>query len=590
MRPAGAVIALALAVAAGACARLPRAAAADPPPAHRATAAAPSAADAKATPAERGWPGDPGLLALLSPMASPALFGVGVALVDLNGDGWPDLLVSNGNLHAPQPLIAYAAIPSRNGGFFGKNRYPDWISDEVAFHTSIAVGDIDGDGRADLVVAVALDPRRRGAGGALRIYPGAPPEPGGDGQPPRLRFGPMRELRTPGFSPLAVALGDFDGDGDLDVALAGAAAIDLTATSPAQLFRPAPPQLWRNDGRFALRPVPPDDDHPFAMVALDAHAADVDGDGRLDLVLAGAGVAVLFGEPTRAGTRLSARPGWQLLPEANWVSFGVDSGSAPDGSGELVVVTGQTLDGVSVLCQGTSPRAAGPTGRIRAYASVRPQPRPGPPVWSVDSGPDVPLLRPARIAVAELVQPGRLDLIVTQHGMVDFPLDNVLTCDPVPLPQGAPVLFFKGIGGARPGFQYCADAMSPDPIVAQGIAFGSLAQSTHHCDVKSETFPLVGKSGLFRLSRRRPLRIDAVTLADGRPLPADCRWAWVPNEPWLSLACARAPAAATIRVEYRSTTELHVAVASSDLRQPTRLFWHRDVCGCAATQPEGGAR
>src|SRR6185436_17002559 len=75
------------------------------------------------------------------------------------------------------------------------------------------------------------------------------------------------ELRDPH----ALAIGDFDQDGDTDVA---------TASFTALVVR-----CYRNDGKGAF--TPSDIDTGNQQQAYDLKSVDINGDGRLDLILAG---------------------------------------------------------------------------------------------------------------------------------------------------------------------------------------------------------------------------------------------------------------------------------------------------------------
>ncbi len=72
-------------------------------------------------------------------------------------------------------------------------------------------------------------------------------------------------------TPHALATGDFDGDGDLDVAVASYTAFVV--------------RWYENDGRGGF--TPHDIDTGNKQEAYDLKAVDLDGDGRLDLILAG---------------------------------------------------------------------------------------------------------------------------------------------------------------------------------------------------------------------------------------------------------------------------------------------------------------
>jgi hypothetical protein len=131
-----------------------------------------------------------------------------VRIADVNGDGLPDLVVANygpGSNGMGTPgvsvLLQNAATP---GTFLAPVTYatPDGAID-------VAVGDLDGDGRPDLVVA-SLDPDFSGGVSVLLQSP-APAAPG--------TFGTATVYRGLG-QPLSLAIADLNGDSHPDIAVA----------------------------------------------------------------------------------------------------------------------------------------------------------------------------------------------------------------------------------------------------------------------------------------------------------------------------------------------------------------------------------
>ncbi len=131
-----------------------------------------------------------------------------VRIADVDGDGLPDLVVANfgpGSDRTGVPgvsvLLQNAASP---GTFLGPVTYatPDGAID-------VAVADLDGDGRPDLVVA-SIDPDFSGGVSVLLQNP-APAAAGS--------FGTATVYRGMG-QPLSVAIADLNGDGHPDIAVA----------------------------------------------------------------------------------------------------------------------------------------------------------------------------------------------------------------------------------------------------------------------------------------------------------------------------------------------------------------------------------
>lgn len=80
----------------------------------------------------------------------------GAALVDLDRDGWLDLVVSNGNDIQQQRLVVY--YNNGNGVLQGA---PGWQSGDIDYLGHLNVADVDGDGWQDVAVAVLLVPGGR---------------------------------------------------------------------------------------------------------------------------------------------------------------------------------------------------------------------------------------------------------------------------------------------------------------------------------------------------------------------------------------------------------------------------------------------
>lgn len=178
-----------------------------------------------------------------------------VALGDLDRDGRSDLIASSiGSLRVrlSDGVGGFGAVVDVSQGSL-------WVED-------LAVGDVNGDGFADVVgidrpaemLAVHLGDGNGGLAPALAVPVGVSLQP---------------------FA-IAIALGDFDGDGLDDVALSGAQQDGAIV------------KLASGAGSFGPAVVYGTFDSPTSV-----EVGDIDGDGKLDLVLpGGGGLAVLIGD------------------------------------------------------------------------------------------------------------------------------------------------------------------------------------------------------------------------------------------------------------------------------------------------------
>jgi hypothetical protein len=237
---------------------------------------------------------------------------VWVAIGDLNGDGKADLAVANRGAPNGSELVGgdVAVLLNMGGGTFVAANYPAGASP-----ISVAMADLNGDGKADLAVA-------SGAGVSVLLN-------NGNGT-----FGAPASYGS-GTNPFSVAAGDLNGDGKLDLAVGG--------TDRASVL------LNLGNGTFAAAV-----NYSYAATPYNGSGlvviGDLNGDGRPDL--AGntltdpcSAVAVLLNQ----GNGVFGAPSY--VPASNSSPSSVTLGDLNgDGKLDLVVPNG---DGVAVLLNTT---------------------------------------------------------------------------------------------------------------------------------------------------------------------------------------------------------------------------------------------
>jgi hypothetical protein len=196
-------------------------------------------------------------------LSLPGVFGASgpIAVADLNGDGNPDVVFTASNdtgiAATPQPGTVLVMLGHGDGTFAAIVAYP---IGKIA--TSVAIGDLNGDGKPDLAVtdfapgaadvAVLL-------GNGDGTFQAAVRYPAADGAD-------------------AVVMGDFNGDGNLDLAVSSNSAGANSSSGSAGAVTVL---LGRGDGTFRNSLV-----YGAGINPLTVAVGDVNGDGKPDLVLA----------------------------------------------------------------------------------------------------------------------------------------------------------------------------------------------------------------------------------------------------------------------------------------------------------------
>lgn len=301
----------------------------------------------------------------------PSLLYSSVAVADLDGDGLPDVIAAYSNLSGPPPHAGFVAVYLQDGAnpghFLAASNY-EVGNDPV----SVAAGDLDGDGRPDIVTADAILSTNGAGTSAVSVLIQDAAHPG--------RYLPAVSYLT-GVDPHGVAIGDLNGDGKADLAVATSSGIFVLLQNPAG---PA--------GTFL-----PAASNPIGPTAYSVAIADLDGDGRPDLLATDAlNVLVLLQDPAVAGRFAPAVRYAAGQQPIDAVAGDLNGDGKPDiAVANLGSPSDPTTASASVLLQDPST-----PGRFLAATNY------------------VTQLRSANVAIADLNADGAADLAVADSGTI----------------------------------------------------------------------------------------------------------------------------------------------------------------------------
>lgn len=344
-------------------------------------------------------------------------YGTGLALADINGDKYPDLIVASGNDKALQQVQVYY-----NDGHGKFPTTPDWHSTDTVdglygeHNALVAVGDIDGDGYNDVAVSIFLGPRNEYAKGGAKVY--------------FNRGGTLETTaswRVTGFPSFGLDLADANGDGLLDLAVACGEPIpseEVWATQPcdsaasaARKHRPAPGaaalgatanpdppyevqnRIYYNTGKGLS--TTPGWVSADAFVAMGCIFADVNADGLMDIVFDSAPVRAYLG---RNDGSIDTSPGW-TSNDVNYYGNGIDFART------LHNAASARPDDVPTLATSSSNYIGNGRGGFSLYRFLDPYiiqyaPRTSWPDWQSDQGG-----WGSAIHLVDLNQDGNLDIL-----------------------------------------------------------------------------------------------------------------------------------------------------------------------------------
>jgi len=292
-----------------------------------------------------------------------------VAVGDLNGDGLLDVTACYSYISGPPPhpgyVVVYLQDPAHPGTFLAAKIYP--VGNDP---TSIAISDLNGDGRLDIVTANSILSADGYGASTVSVLLQDSNAPG--------KFLPASNYAT-GTNPVFVTIGDLNGDGRTDLAVADRDGISVLFQNPA------------SPGTFLPR-TPISVGGATSSVAI----ADLNGDGKQDLVATRwtGVVLVILQDPSVVGSFLTPT---SYIVGAQPYSSAVGDLNA-DGKPDLAISLFGSVDngsgaGVAVLLQ--NPSLAG------SFLS--------PVHYNTE-------VRPEAVVIADLIGDGKADLVVSNSG------------------------------------------------------------------------------------------------------------------------------------------------------------------------------
>lgn len=217
-------------------------------------------------------PVQPGTFAAPVTFSTKGTYPVALAAGNLNGDGYPDVVLVNETSSTVSVLLNTA-----NSTLFAPATV---YASGPMLPRGVVLGDVNGDGLLDIVLTAT-------GSGKVGILLNSPTNPG--------TFQAARSYPSGGKRPEGLALGDVNGDGQLDIVVCNQTsnAIGVLLNSPKTPGKFTAPVTYASGGAL-----------PRSLTL-----GDVDADGRLDIIVSNSAagiVSVLANSSTAPGTFLPA--------------------------------------------------------------------------------------------------------------------------------------------------------------------------------------------------------------------------------------------------------------------------------------------
>ena len=254
-----------------------------------------------------------------------------IAAGDLDGDGDQDFVTAN-----TSGTSASVWLNSGNAATTGYYYTTPYTVALGSSPTAVALGDIDNDGDLDLLLTTTTS-----AGGVVYVFRNS-----GNGT-----FGGGSTTVAAGLQPSELALADLDSDGDLDLltANAGAASVSVRLNNGSGAFS--------GTTTLAL---------PAGSTPSGLRTGDLDADGDLDLLVAQGQGGRLLTFLNTAGTLALQSRALRLSRDASLATVGVTLGDV-DGDGDLDAITSDDQGNV-LLSRNAGPPPALPAPAITSLA------------------------------------------------------------------------------------------------------------------------------------------------------------------------------------------------------------------------------
>ena len=243
--------------------------------------------------------------------STTVMYPGGVAIGDMDGDGKSDIVVANEEANT----LSIFRNTSTTGSIALALKV-DFVTGQAPI--GLATGDFDGDGKPDLAVA-------NDQSSTVSVFRNTSTSGS-------ITFASKVDFTT-GTGPWSTAIGDLDGDGKPDLVVANAPGSTVS--------------VFRNTSTFGSITFASKVDLPLASGGIIVAIGDIDGDGKPDVVVATGGHAIeVFRNTSTSGSiTFASRLDFAVGSQTSGVAIGdMDGDGKPD-----LVVTYALIDTVSIL-------------------------------------------------------------------------------------------------------------------------------------------------------------------------------------------------------------------------------------------------